>query len=1054
MYESIKHLLDVPKGEDTPQAKLDGSVWLDRKKNLLKTWDKTYSKWKLIFGEKFQIIDHMLEVLPPRDPVPGQLWIYNGVLMYWDGTQWKPIKALEQDGSQFDMSIFDNYFIKSPLWKQGNTVVEDKDITAYQENRRKYLQGKQDYVNDSAYFGGNKEKWKYGDPVPELPKDVFGDLEGYSQFLVPNIRYDRMFKDDLIDFGYEQKSPVAIQYKKKYLLDSVPSMIHLNPGKLSKIRKRLFKVDRDAPWILVPAKNTEYYGFRRGERRGHFLRPESKPDDGGYIVHQNGIYLSYQQCQDYDYVLSITFEFNWLNSTGKMTHKTSQDGVNSFYAMDFSHLQSVFIDGFNLEELSYSRDSKAKTITVSEPIDKMEVQMLNTAKREFGFVRQVDVHNNAVFSVLQEYEQPMVFMNGEAMLDTTEWEYDKDKNLFKVAGGLVNMAWAVIDLKYLDEHQTSFNMFEASGIVQDTDASGDAVIHYTRDIRNPEVVKESYLDENGIAKQKEYSLEPFVLFVDGLCVAQKDLIVDRINKTIKVDFMRAGHGIVEGQQYTLLYDRDKLFQSSTSLFPAMSLGTDNISESLVYLNGGLLCNREAVFLTDSTARTGFVHNEIKCFIDKDEADQIRNQLIDKEKFKNNFKLWDQTVNDHSGNWVDIMPAEAESIMAFCFSYANMPTSVFFDPPTQPEDDVHVYAFKYASDVESTLIIRNLPCQNDDPLNPRYPSYKVEKIAESQYLTEEEKKAAGQAVYFTNCHIPDQFIPGTGSLSVWVNGVRQYDIHEWQDETTKRCGFWFYGSPYNPDNIDHDKYPEGVRGFVTYVIDKPEHGNARSVRSKVLDSRYRMSDHLNVYKTYIDSDPEKLSLYPGRVRVYVNGCRLNEDNFIILDNYTIMLTDKFGEEEYPVFGNKRETLSGGKIELTKFTLDYKGTPVKYHPSVDDEILIEVHVPDGRQENYCHLEKGVVIDFIKKELPLAMLEASDEIMIFIDGLFFGMTDNSGYMRSPLSGRLTILQENAVKGLTIDPLYVYLKTTDGEMLKYKNAHNGLEYKPKQHDLIFEWR
>ena len=49
--------------------------------------------------------------------------------MYWDGTQWKPIKALEQDGSQFDMSIFDNYFIKSPLWKQGNTVVEDKDIS-------------------------------------------------------------------------------------------------------------------------------------------------------------------------------------------------------------------------------------------------------------------------------------------------------------------------------------------------------------------------------------------------------------------------------------------------------------------------------------------------------------------------------------------------------------------------------------------------------------------------------------------------------------------------------------------------------------------------------------------------------------------------------------------------------------------------------------------------------------------------------------------------------------------------------------------------------------
>ena len=41
MYESTKHLLDVPEDKHSvPEAKLDGSLWLDRSKNELKSYNK------------------------------------------------------------------------------------------------------------------------------------------------------------------------------------------------------------------------------------------------------------------------------------------------------------------------------------------------------------------------------------------------------------------------------------------------------------------------------------------------------------------------------------------------------------------------------------------------------------------------------------------------------------------------------------------------------------------------------------------------------------------------------------------------------------------------------------------------------------------------------------------------------------------------------------------------------------------------------------------------------------------------------------------------------
>ena len=63
-------------------------------------------------------------------------------------------------------------------------------------------------------------------------------------------------------------------------------------------------VDRENPKINVSAHDTEYYGFHGDSIYGDLLLPEETQDDGGYITMNDGIYLSYAQAQNYDYVFS------------------------------------------------------------------------------------------------------------------------------------------------------------------------------------------------------------------------------------------------------------------------------------------------------------------------------------------------------------------------------------------------------------------------------------------------------------------------------------------------------------------------------------------------------------------------------------------------------------------------------------------------------------------------------------------------------------------------------------------------------------------------------
>ena len=992
-FEATKHIIDVPQGEDaTPQTELDGAVWLDRKNNKLKYYVKNSDTWKTVFDDEFRIVNENVQQMPPTNPVLGQMWFYNDVLMYYNGYEWRTAKALLQDSSQFNIAVFSNFFFTSPLWKIGNTIIEDEDIENYRKLLREYLQGKLDKVNNADLIGDGT-KWVLDKEININAAELEDfTLNGKHQFLVPNISVDRIFKDHEIDFNYNATSQVCIEYDKDYIKNSIPSMIHINPGRLKSITKRLVKINRDNPVIQIPAANTEYYGFKEGNIHGNLLLPINNIEKDikrcDYECTENGIYLTYEASRAYDYVLAITYDFSWIRATGTMRKITTKQKINSYYITNYAGRMNVFVDGVNLEYPYYDDDSLSKTITVNEDTDKHEISVLSSPQREFGFVRTVDLTGRAVIKYITDFQCPMIFIGGEAIspLDGNV-EFSSVDNYVYVKGGKRNMPWCIVDLY---DKVNDYEMTMEYGIVDKDDPSTiGAYIPY-----DPEKWTES---------------DTPVLFINGLLIKKEDVVLDNINKRIYV----LENNFVLGQEYILLKDRYGRLYDENKLMPAISTG-GHITETLVYHNRKLLCNDNAIKTLEKIENTLKVENiskhadnEVKMFISgrKASGDYIAT-----------YKIWNKTEE----KWFDMSPEDISIIESFSRSYSNTTQSIELHFNVEKEDTLDVYAYNCANDIESPLIIRNIPCsyQEFDEYQRLYAEALEQGNIEDANMYKE--IIDGVLNERSSFQTPEGYIHGKNELSVWVNGIRQYNVIE------KSNGMGF-------------DLPEKVRGIVTYVIERTEKGNENTGEREILNKNNVVPNTINVYRT-------KKSLYPGRVVVYINGLRQAQDTYTILDNHTIIFRDKKTKligaaDNYP-----------DEILMTK---DLK--EVTLHHSAEDLILVEIKNDCERTENHIVLDDNNLsynIPIEKYDLPVNLVDSQDEILIFINGLFFGMRDNIDYAKDIMTDSIKILDYSTINKLYSDPLYIYMEEHPEEKYRYAIEHDGIEYKPQKKDIVFDWR
>lgn len=1021
VLESVRHLSDYPADKsETPMAGHKGSLWLDRRRNELYNWrgkgyrhPKIRNGWLPVFADKFRITDEIMNEVVPQDPVYGQLWIYGGVLLYYDGANWNPIKALEQLDSQFNTAMFNDFAIFSPLNRLGAAVFPEDKIKAHLELQRRYKNGlinldsddlsifikdtiwnpravtDNNYTSDEVDENGvplsDKEELAYKDLTWNDPVNNFfftGDeiddklrklsqIDLKFQYLLPDINIDRVFIDSKLDTKYHKQSRSVIEYDINQLIEyepdetpiidhvKKPSLIHLNPGKMTNITKRIFKIDRTNPKIYCPAHNTEYYGYKINNPHGELLLPIRSPFEttqedvykflndknygtdtaknkdyltdpnyqlkGDYEVQSDGIYLAYNAAHNFDYVLAITYEFNWINATGVMRQVDNRNMYNSFYVPHKLGDVNIFINGLDYEDTYYSFDHTNQTVMISEDItrkDQFDVAVLGVFKHEYGFIRNtinsID-GSYAVITAVHKFNRPLIFINGE-VLTRSEWSYyDRDLlsevgyisnrgiDSFKIPTAKRDMCWTIIDMQKVEYEYDKFGAIsnttttdiclEDDGIIGDTpeysDSQGNPAIPIPlgTDVGCEEIpgidyteggipLKDRQLLLNGEELTGEVSGERRKLAIkagnggeygDVLYRPQVVLFVEGLMIRREDLYYEPStnvlvcNGLKRGMRYVLLNDANEVLyteETEKSILPALSVG--KIDQTLVYYDGYLL-NEPSSYLyagEESYAANYALQGEIRTFDDGE-----------------TFKTFD--CIDQEAKWMPMTDNIGEEIKSFSDSYVNTATAISFNDniSTSLDHEIIIFGFKFSNAIENP--IAPVTCwlhQNDEG---RY------FMKEAGYSDEYLELVRLEQDSDVNIHKLDPTDPK--SLTNYKEANRQYYdyvigcFHDWESERGSALDGMSLQEKIRTYIEDSKKpYAEISEYLMGYFIDKAYVHNVRQEEEYIRIRDYARG-RLWANKCFIGKDynPDK-----DYVMVWLNGVRQYPDkDVIIVPEYT-------------------------------------------------------------------------------------------------------------------------------------------------------------------------
>lgn len=1002
LFEALKYInykIDENKGVE-PSAKLDASLWFNKLKKELKYFDKQTNTWKNVFENKFKITDHLLDELTPSDPIPSQLWIYNGVLMYFDGSAWQPIKALIQDDTQWSNAAFEDFALVTPLDPVGNQIVNPETNSDYYKYHYK---NKIDYENEDERIYSD-EKWtpEWKNPTPEEPAfPTLIDPEQKSQFIIPNINTDRLFVQNDYNCKYEEVSKICVNYPTVDIVDKTVSAIHLNPGKITNIIKRLVKVNKTNSTIDVPAYNTEFYGFRAGEYLGNFLIESKNQDAGDYIPVGNHIVLNNNATQNYDYVLAITYEFTWVKSSGKMDRIDNRSPKTSFYLTNLREPVNVHVDGLKLEEAAYDIDMQSGTVTINENADNTTITMWSPYKKQFGYIRETDLENRGIIKLNRKVEKPLVFVAGQLIHPLYGGlEFNNDK--IYIPNASKNMPWCVVDLNV----DIKNDMYSEYGTVEKSEAyfvvGEDSILDEENNLfLNGDLSEESNKNNvydfilasgkvggvNGnVIRYDTNKIKPndgIILFVSGLLIKDEDILRDPAEGVVTLI-----NNLEIGQEYVLLQDKDKRLYNESSMLPAISIGY--LDESIVYMNGKLLCNTNCVTTTDPESKLtpeNLTNGEIKYFITNEE---------------NGTGSW-KKYNMYIYSWEEMSTKEINDIELIVSSYTNQLSAVKINiDHNKYEDEIIIYAFNYANTISG-----------------------LTKIGKATFYEIDEDD--GLQIFLT---APDMYLYGQGTLNIFKNGLKLINNVNYKEivdgDRIKML-----------DTID-------VNDVITYIIEPLESGSEIGHASILLTNKNALQP--NIYRIDKDSDQ---SLYPGRLSVYVNGQRIAKTDWTILDNKTLML--KYNDfiaigssDNYPVEKCQKED-SNNIFEITHKNPDY--------------ILAEVRSDYDRKEITIDFSEDInnEIYIDKYKIPIDILEAADEIIIYWNGIFTGLSRNkkSDYRLDKYKGCVILQNIDFLAAMSKDPLGAILKSSVAKYAAWKNMKNKSEYiRPNDRSLTLVWR
>lgn len=1005
LYEIMEHINATPDDVDAgPITSKEGALWLDR----LSSGDLKYrmnGEWKTIYNDRFRMICEILSADEPENPVSGQLWLKDGILMYYTGAEWLPVKSVNVS-ADFNLSSFEQFLIITPMKSAGNLVVdndgsyypeikalfkeEEFDIvdakqTIFELKNGSYSVGRNTlnvYVNGrkipkSGYVERSSTSFELLDyvqagstvlaeytnmvQVEQAIADNINDVgisdlivDKYkTQFLLPNVNLDKVFVNGMYDDSYEQVTNIAIQYPSQGLQGKVTTGVHVNPSKLIDITKKVYKVDKNNPIIPTSERYTEFYGITDGIGK---LLVKSDDSSTDYRTVTQGICLSSEAAALFDYVYAITYVFKNVKHDGELIRKKimlSEDA--SVHVGDIDDPLCVFTQGLYLSEeaANYTYDKSTGYVSIRLEA-KMDIGVIAFPKKENGVITQIDGSGNGVIHMNKTYNDFLLFVYGESMNSAiADYTVDKsDKSVLYVKNAKRDMRYAIVEVMgEREEDQLSYS----KGTTLKDPITGNGYI--------PMLPDNELTETDGV-----------IVFVNGLLIMRNDVVINSAESRIEID------GLKPGMDYIVLKDTGGRFVFSDYVsFSTIPLGHKS-DTAIAYVENNFICDAKAVYTTFLPIKAN--EGEIKCLTTSYEEEWYIRQ---------------------NRQWVklDRLDPEVQKLKN-CLLHYSSDDYVINILKRFGRKECTIFSYQYANAVEYPLLRGNIMS---------YESKDLYKVAFNH-----------------------KYPAGKNSLSIWQNGLRQYPDTSGNHESPN--GYFELG---NGEFL----MPEPIDGNIFYVVEKPEGNEIKACERQILTSADRIPGSHNTYQTDI-------SLNPGNVRVFISGLRQPETTYKIIDSHTIMLYNEIigSASNFPT-----ETIineDGEIIELTRDKEDSILIEVR-----EDYKLKEITIPvryAGQNEFNLETYNSDKPSEGGDELPESLIYSSDFIMIYVNGLAYG----KDYKIDKDRETIILTNDTITSALGVDPVEQYFKNNPTAYQKWKAANGGKEYvaRPIMDKITFEWR
>lgn len=516
--------------------------------------------------------------------------------------------------------------------------------------------------------------------------------------------------------------------------------------------------------------------------------------------------------------------------------------------------------------------------------------------------------------------------------------------------------------------------------------------------------------------------DDLLIFVSGMIVPKAYLSINHDHKIIDGGF------IPEGLDYYILRDlRGRNYKKSAAgVVGDFVMGK---KEALVFIDGHLITPMNQLYVRGSNRSIkGKFHGQLRIFVEGEEEKPL---------------TWNRYLN----KWEDIHAIEITDIEntfnGYSQSGADSVYSAYGQISITAPISIHSRAKCYSYVLADELIMnRYIGTVNaeDGTLDPDTGILYLELMMD--------------------------YVPKKNNLQVYYNGIRLYDRNDFTQN-------YLYELYEGMGVVEHESGEViGVYGIeegtLTYVIELPPEDNMIMPREDTSYEEY-MAYYDMIYNTkscerelltkadMVTSNPGLYKttkpLYPGTVVMYIDGIRQPRDAYTIVDNYRLKLKDRFVPTGH----------------MDEYLTDQNGEEVPYMPVHDSIILIEVRQTDLAHEDVVRETVGVEqlntklaseIEFSKEEhkLDKDLFRGLNTILIYINGLFYGLKENVHYVVHEDSERIIIIDPAVARDIYSDDLF---ELVDGDLMMIEKLEaltdktmSDIRNRKVTNTFIIDWR